>query len=446
MPKFKLENSPQSYGQPQPQQAPAGPRQQPRIEMNIVNLNIPNLPLGTPPGIPQCPAVNRVRKDFTPPPLAMPGADLERAINYYADYGGCGYWRMIWPEALLNGNQKAIINGLTTMVLDERFYHGQKAVRLQRQATPMQLEFVKFLKNANTHHQLDFKVIYEIDDIIFKDDIPDFNRCKVAFEDPKIVQSVLSMMQLSDEITVTCDYMKQYYKDKTGNKNITVIPNYPPRFWADGFYDRKELARRFDKTKKKPRVGYCGSGTHIDVVNKTNQQDDFGHVVQHIIKTRKDFQWVMMGCFPLPLKPFIDSGEIEYVDWAGIWQYPKAMNDLKLNAVVAPLKDCHFNRAKSNIKYLEAACQGVPGIFQDICTYNAAPLRFTTGNDMVDQLKMLLGDKNTYMKYSDKARKYADTMWLDDHLDEYLEMYYKPYGDPSRKALIANNPDQKIIV
>jgi glycosyltransferase involved in cell wall biosynthesis len=406
--------------------------------MQVARLGIHGMAVGTPPGIPELIVANRARQPRTPPPMAMPGAGLGRAIDYYADHGGCGFWRMIWPGLLMNGYQKAIINGLTSMVLDPRFYQGIKAVRLQRQATPMQLEFVKFLKHFAQQHE--YKIIYEIDDIIFRDDIPDFNRCKVAFEDESILQSALEMMQMCDEISVTCEYMKQYYIDKTGNKNITVIPNYPPKFWGDGHYNKKELMKNFDKNKKKPRILYSGSGTHVDVTNRTNQQDDFTHVIQAIIKSRKDFQWVFKGCFPLPLKPFIDSGEMEYVPWGMFLEYPETIADAKVNAAFAPLMDCHFNRAKSNIKYLEPAMLGIPGVFQDMETYEAAPLRFKTGDDLIDQVKLLLKDEQTYEKYSTDARKYAKSMWLNDHMDEFLELYFTPYGSPERKALLKNNP------
>jgi len=437
MPKFKMPMQPQSAPAPQPQEQQRG------VVYNPQTMGIPYAPLGMPPGVPQTTVVGQTRVGGTPPPLAMPGANLNRAVNYYADYGGCGFWRMLWPELLLNGNQKAIINGLTTMVLDGRFYQGLKAVRLQRQATPAQLQFVNFLKQGS--EKLGFKVIYEIDDIIFKDDIPDFNRCKVAFEQEEILKSALSIMQLSDEISVTCEYMKDYYREKTGNKNITVIPNMAPKMWADGFYDKKRLMENFDKNKKRPRVGYCGSGTHVDVTNRTGQLDDFTHIVNQIIATRKDFKWVMMGCYPLPLKPFIDSGEIEHAPWASFINYPRAMHDLNLSATIAPLMDCHFNRAKSNIKFLEAAYQGLPGVYQDLVTYKDAPLRFKTGTDMVDQLKKLLNDQSYYMKISKDSRTYSETMWLDDHLDQYIELYFTKYGDASRKALLQMNPEQRHI-
>ena len=48
------------------------------------------------------------------------------------------------------------------------------------------------------------------------------------------------------------------------------------------------------------------------------------------------------------------------------------------------------------------------------------------------------------MKQCRKARAYADTMWLEDHLDEFIELYFTNYGSKDRKTLLINNPEQKI--
>ncbi len=428
-----------------PQMGNAQPAPAQQYTPTAQTINNIGMPAGMPLGMPNAAVATQpiITQQKLPPPQ-MPGEGLKRAVNYYADYAGCGWWRMIQPETLLNMEQKAIINGLTTMVVDPRFYFGIEAVRLQRQATPVQLEFVKFLKAGSAEHG--FKVIYEIDDIIFKDDIPDFNRCKTAFEDDSILASSIEMMRLCDEISVTCQFMKEYYIDKTGNKNITVLPNYPSRMWMDGHYDPVRLMENYTKYKNRPRVAYIGSGTHIDVGNRTNQKDDFEHIVQHIIKTRDIFKWVFVGCFPLPCKPFIDRGEMEFISWFPLKNLAKAYTSINCQAVYAPLQDCSFNRAKSNIKYLESACCGIPGVFQNMITYKDAPLRFGTGAEFIDQIKALLKDEQTYEKYSIAARAYADTMWLDDHLDEFAELYFTRIGTPNRKALLRLNPDQATAV
>jgi len=414
---------------------------EPQSIYNAGIMGIPMPPQGLPVGIPQISKVNKITF-HEPPPLQIPGADLPRALNYYADHGGCGTWRMVWPELLLNAYNKAIINGLTTMVGDERFYSAYKAIRLQRQTTPYQLDFIKFLKQIQYRHG--FKLIYEIDDIIFKDDIPDYNRCKDAFTNEEILRSGIEIMSMCDEISVTCKYMKEYYREKTGNQKITVVPNYPPKFWFQGLYNKKRLLEGFEKNKKRPRIIYTGSGTHIDVINRTNQVDDFTHVVDYIIATRKDFKWVFMGAFPLKCKPFIDNGEMEFHNWAQMFDYPQGIYDLNGIISYAPLIDNRFNRAKSNIKYLEAGNLGIPCVCQDFETYEVAPqeLKFTTGEEFIDRIKWLTKDISTYEKMSDKVYKYAQTMYLNDHLDEYVELYFTPYGSKDRKALLINNPKQ----
>ncbi len=414
----------------------------------MINLTTPYQPveittlgsvLGRPVGLPTpvmgaMPIINSIK----PAPLEMPGQGLHRAVNYYADYGGCGWWRMIAPELLMSINNRAVINGLTTMVLDPRFYAGLKSVRLQRQATPAQLQFLKFLKQGSLEQN--FRIIYEIDDVIIKDDIPDYNRCKEAFLHEDILKSCMEMMSISDEISVTCQYMKEYYIDKTGNKNVTVIPNYPARMWLDNHYDPRKIQKDYQQNRRKPRIAYVGSGTHVDVMNKTNQKDDFAHVVENIISSRKDIQWVFVGCFPLACKPFIDRGEMEFISWFPLGDLWKAYTTTNVQAVIAPLQDNVFNRAKSNIKYLEAATAGIPAICQDLITYKDAPMRFATGSELIDQIKALTKDEGTYLKMSRKAREYADTMWLDDHLDEFVELYTTRIGDKDRIKLLRLNP------
>ena len=158
------------------------------------------------------------------------------------------------------------------------------------------MKFVKFLKELG--QKLKFPVIYEIDDICLREDIPDYNKFKFAFDDDKTRQTIIDMMTLTDEMTVTCKFMRDYYTEKTGHKNITVVPNLLPKFWIGNHYNRKSIENNFRKNVKRPRVLYAGSGAHFDVSNKVQQQDDFYHVLQVIRSTLKDYQWVFLGALP----------------------------------------------------------------------------------------------------------------------------------------------------
>ena len=57
--------------------------------------------------------VENKKEDMTPPE-----ANIPRVLQYYADYSGCGFWRMIWPEHLLNAFNHFTVHGSTVMNLD----------------------------------------------------------------------------------------------------------------------------------------------------------------------------------------------------------------------------------------------------------------------------------------------------------------------------------------
>lgn len=407
------------------------------VDYKSVNVGLPMAPIGLPQGIPSIFKTSVHKQPVAPPPIAMPGADLPRAVNYVADYSGCGWWRLGAPELLMNYNQKMIISSLTTMIADPKFYtSGICAVKLQRQATPIQKEFVKYLKHIGKH--IEAKVCYEVDDIVMHEDIPMYNRCRGAFTDPEVRQSITDMIDMCDEMVVVSDFMRDYYKSKTNNKKITTIPNYAPRCWFDRFYDKDEIERNYEKNKKRPRILVTGSGTHYDVGNATNQVDDYSHILQNIIKSRKDFQWVFMGGHPLLLKPFIDNGDVEFVNWSPLMYFANGMHDVGAQATVAALADNNFNRAKSFIKHTEAGHLGIPFIGQDLNPYEESWHKFTTGDEMIDQVKSTLTDTSTYMKDVVKHREYADDFWLDDdkNILKHVEFYTTPYGSPDRKYLI----------
>jgi len=365
--------------------------------------------------------------------------DLPRFLNYYADYSGCGHWRMIWPEQVMNAHSKAVVHGTTVMNVDERYYVQAKGVRIQRQATPQQLEFVKWLRRIADKNN--FRLIYEIDDICFHEDIPDYNKYKTAFTDPKIRNSAQEMMSICDEITVTCPFMRDYYKDKTGNQNVTVVPNFMPKFWLGHYENHNRTMESYDKHKKKPRILYAGSGAHFDTEQRVKFKDDFYHVNEVIRKTVDKYQWVFLGAHPLPIRDLVQSGKVEFHPWKRLFEYGQGLYDLNVNMVVAPLQDNTFNRAKSDLKYIEACALGLPIACQDLCTYENAPIKFRTGDEMIAQIETTLQDRKRYKALCRKAKQYADTRWLEDdkNIDCYTELYQYNVGDPKRINLSRYN-------
>jgi len=392
-------------------------------------------PLGLPIGIPAQTYIHRPVNAQPLPPPEMPGQNLKRAVNYLADYGGCGYYRCMAPNFLLNLYQKAVIVESTAMILDPRFYNTVQAIKFQRQATPYQKDFIKVLKELSKQNST--KLIYEVDDVVFAEDIPIYNRNRDAFTSSEIQDSIKEILSMMDEIIVTSDYFRDYMIEKSGNKNVTSIPNYLMKWWFDRYYNLGDLAKKFEKNKKKPIVAIFASGTHVDVTNRANQQDDFAHVIQHIVRTRSDFSWHFYGSYPLPLKPFIDNGQMKFFPWVQLPDFPAAMANSGAQITFACLQDNNFNRCKSNIKLIEAGALGLPCVCPDMVTYKDAFLKYKSGDEFIDCLKTSLKNQTVYLDFCKKSRAYADKFWLDDdrNLSKHYEAYFTEFNSSERKHI-----------
>jgi hypothetical protein len=401
--------------------------------LHIGIQNLPGSPLGLPIGLPNTLYSTSNRSSLPPPEI--PGQNLKRAITYLADYGGCGYYRCLGPDFLLNLYQKAVVMESTTMILHPKFYETVEVVKLQRQATPHQLQFIKMLQEISKHKPL--KMVYEVDDVVFAEDIPLYNRNRDAFTSPEIQNSIKEILSSMDEILVTCDYFKDYMIEKSGNKNVTVVPNYLMKWWFDRYYNLGDLIKKYEKNKKKPIVAIFASGTHCDIANRVNQQDDFSAVVKHIIKTKTEFDWRFYGSYPLQLKQFIDNGQIKYFPWVQLPDFAETMANSGAQVTFAALQDNNFNRCKSNIKLIEAGAIGMPCVCPDMVTYKDAFLKYKTGDEFIDCLKTVLKNQTVYAEHCKKARAYSENFWLDDekNLMKHYETYFTPFGSPERKFL-----------
>ena len=373
-------------------------------------------------------------------PEAPSEVNLPRVIQFGADLSGCGLYRLGWVSHLLNYQGHMMVTDTTVMVLDPRWYVNVKAIRLQRQATSAQLEFVKFLKDVQK--QVGFKIIYEVDDVVFREDIPDYNKFKTAFTSDEIRNNVTSIINMCDEVSVTCNFMRELYQTRTGKKEISVIPNFPAKFWIGNYFDPNRINALYDKNKKKPRLLYAGSGAHFDVENRVGQKDDFEHVIKAIIDSRQKYQWVFIGAFPLALRPYIERGEIEFHQWQRLYDYPAKIHELGVQMMVAPLQDNAFNKAKSDLKYIEACAYGLPAACQDLCTYEDAEIKFKTGEEMLYKIEEELRRTGHYKNSSYKRRRVAEDrfMELDRNLGCYQELFTTPYGDPKRVNMKRYNP------
>ena len=359
-----------------------------------------------------------------------------RFIHFAADRSGCGWWRFNMLEQVANYGGKATITNIDIMPDPGNlsfWRSGIKAVRLQRQATPNQLSFFKTLRRMIDDTHLGIRMIYEIDDVVVADKLPDYNAAKSAFNKKEIQDSIRELAELCDEFTVVSPYMKKVYQEFAPKSHITVIPNYSSRSWFGHVFDENFVMNNYAANKARPRVLLAGGGTHYRMFDLNPYSDsDFKHVNDAIIAARNDFKFVWLGTYPAAMKPFIDSGVMEYHPWAHLLSFPWTIKELGCQVSTAPLADNDFNRAKSFIKFQEACYEGIPFVGQDLEPYKMSWNTFNTGDEMIDRLKEVTKDEETYEKEVVRHHDEADNWYIDDKVDDIIRVYRTPYNDLSR--------------
>lgn len=356
-------------------------------------------------------------------------ANKFNSVFFPQDLNGTGQWRGVWPIQTIwaQGPDTGLnISIMPKLTLEQQFYNDMNVVMIQRYIDDTQ---EKIFNQALVPYSkaFSFWTIYNIDDAMHAKDIVKYNRGRRAFLGDRIQNNIKSMLNNADFVLTTTDYIKEYYH-RTYDvplENIIALPNYLPNWWIGGKYDKNESVENFRKFKNKPRIGMISSLSHynidgikqdknglavykdsestennviwknengeiVDINECTDIPDDLDIILDCILKTVDDFQWVFFGYAPPKLHSLIQAKKIEYHPGIAILNYPNKLKSLKLNAIVAPIHDGEFNRCKSNIKYLEAAAIGVPLFAQNMITYSKYMPENQLFNNSEDLHKKLL--------------------------------------------------------
>lgn len=100
------------------------------------------------------------------------------------------------------------------------------------------------------------------------------------------------MLNTADLVTVTTDYLKEYYHDfyDVPYDNMVALPNLLPRYMFDDRYDVNRKVKQFGKNKSKPRVGIVSSLSHFNIDNV--RQDMQGNAVREQKQPDGSTKWI----------------------------------------------------------------------------------------------------------------------------------------------------------
>lgn len=262
-------------------------------------------------------------------------------------------------------------------------------------------------------------IVTDIDDYAF--DLPEMNPAYYIFT-PGSEKLKITKAQLveSDALIVTTNWLKQQYKNY--NDNIYVVPNCLDfKIWDS--LPRKKPSRG------KVRIGYsCADGHLLD-------KQILKKVIPAILDKYPNVEFIFLGEHLIEpwVLPFKDKGQIKVIThWKNILDYPKYLHALNFDIGLAPLRDSMFNRAKSNLRYLEYSGLKIPTVASDVVPFRESIKNGKNGflaretKDWIKYLSKLIEDAELrdtvgLKAYWDVKKNYN----LKDWVPKYFEILNK---------------------
>ena len=206
-------------------------------------------------------------------------------------------------------------------------------------------------------------------------------------------EMVLSELKAAQLVTVSTQRLKEVYGKY--NPNTVVIPN------SIDFDNYPSIVQ--SKTDNLIRLGLFGSNSHFrdwKTIAKVLRTilDEFPNVrlcfntwyrAKGAPGSSMDEQEMTL-LFPDYFDGFREHPQCEVFAGVEIEMYHEWLADKRVDIGLAPLCDSEFNRAKSNIKYLEFSALRIPGVYQDMEPYNTDVKGGWNG--------MLAGDSASWLK------------------------------------------------
>ncbi len=257
-------------------------------------------------------------------------------------------------------------------------------------------------------------ILSEIDDDIF--DVAPYNPAASSLKPGShLTQIAIDQFRNSDGLIVSTPYLKEVYAEF--NEHIYVVPNsIDVQKWDSA------------KRKKKPgvRVGWVGSGSHSEDLELLDK------VIDDVRAAQPEVTFVICSYFQeemAALPAFLrDRAGVEIVNkWVPILKYPGHVAAQDFDIGLAPLRDNKFNRAKSNLRWLEYSALGIPcvassvGHFKETLRDGRDALLATTPADFTRGILALVEDSKKRSRIGRAAHaRVAEDFNVDKNLDLYL--------------------------
>lgn len=205
---------------------------------------------------------------------------------------------------------------------------------MQRPASRYHFDFAELAKRYGIPVWLDWDDHYLA--------IPEDNPRKKLYTEYHVDQ-VREVAKIADAITVSTEPLSEVFSQF--NENVFVIPN----------------AHDFDLLSDNDMRVFSGTSKVILWRGSDTHQGDFDHFKEPLIELMNettDYVWAFFGHCPKWAIDVLPSNRIRLYGYDGVVEYIRRMAEVNPRLVYIPLVDNEFNRARSNIGWIEATYAG----------------------------------------------------------------------------------------
>lgn len=314
------------------------------------------------------------------------------------------WWACAWYRCHVPGMELSRLG--YEIVLDAQMtranFDACDVLVMQRQHRP---EALAALREANASGKL---TVYDLDDDIWH--IPTSNPAHSAWEMSGLKERATAMVREAGLVTTPSRTLAEAMG--VYSSSVRVLPNCLP---SEHWDFQPEFRRR-----EPVIVGWAGSPSHADDL------DMFAPIVENLLDATPNAHFQTIG-------PMVQHWPIEpherhvMAPSVTIEPYGQALRPFDIG--VAPLVNHAFNRAKSDLKYVEYGMVGLPVVAQHLDPYMHTIKHGENGylaknaKDWLKYLKLLVNDADLRESMGRAARAYAETRTIDKKIHQWIEAY-----------------------
>lgn len=275
-----------------------------------------------------------------------------------SDQNGCGSYRAYVPALGMQDRETAENVGFILQrqihALDQPgLFEDIDVLVLQRSVGLLFRDIMKECRKRG------IATIFETDDDLFK--VQRGNPSAWFWGQKKIQRILRDQLGMADRIVVSTIPLQRRMQEETQRPltDILVCMNHlHPKIWG-----AENFMRTMPFPGNKIVIGWQGSTTH---------DTDFKMALpalQRILQERSDVVLRLFGSVPASIKGVLPENRFEWSKGVPFEFYPATLKYLNFDIGIAPITDSHFNRAKSNIKWLEYSALRVPSVCSSVYPY-----------------------------------------------------------------------------